>query len=148
MPRVFRAVAVGIVLSAATVAFPALASGATTVGPTSGYHIVVKPIFATPGQAVYVTGTGKYVQDTGFYATTCANQTIWATVTYYTTAGTRKTTTTNLGKSDVIIADRATCDDSRGCAADPSTSSTPTSRRTARWEQSPLRPLTTASQWP
>ena len=130
MPRVFKAVAVGMMLSAMVVALPAAASGATNGSTASSYH-VVEPIYATPGQVVYVTGTGKYVPDTGFYATTCNNQTVSATVTYFTTSGSRNTTTTDLGTANVIVGVQQPVTIPGDAAPTGSTSSTPTSRCTA-----------------
>jgi hypothetical protein len=90
-------------LSGTAVALPALASGATTVGSNGGHNIVVEPIYATPGQAVYVTGTPKYSADTGFYGKICGNQTVTVTVTYYTVSGTVSVATTDIGKASGII---------------------------------------------
>jgi hypothetical protein len=95
--------ALGAMLAGTVVALPSFPSVAPAAATTGGYHVVVEPIYATPGQAVFVTGTPKYTTDTGFYGTTCDNETITATVTYYTASGTVKVVTTDLGKASGII---------------------------------------------
>ncbi len=100
MPKFFRLLAVGTIFSGAAVAMSVLPSGAT---PTGGYQIAVEPVYETPGGAVYVTGTGKYTPDTGFFANLCQDATVSVTVTYYTTSQVVATATTVIGKADDII---------------------------------------------
>ncbi|MGO9457761.1 MAG: hypothetical protein ACLP62_12070 [Acidimicrobiales bacterium] len=99
MPKLIRILAVGTIFSGAAAALSVLPSGATPVG---GYQIVVEPVYATAGGAVYVTGTDKNKDDTGFFGTLCQDATVWVTVTYYTTSEALATVTTVIGKAEDI----------------------------------------------
>jgi LPXTG-motif cell wall-anchored protein len=63
--------------------------------------VVVKPIFATPGHLVWVTGT-IIGQKTGFYTNVCKTATVTVTVMYYSTSGGVKTTSTVVGSASAI----------------------------------------------